>query len=99
MGDPVPGPNDIEHTHCGSPTTHFLSPGVPARILTCDPVSSAGAGGIGGPNLGLARIGDLVEGHPFGDDFHAPNPIVGPGSGLTSLSGGVPASIVGDVLQ
>lgn len=96
MGFPFVGPNDIEHTHCGSPTTHFVAPGVPARIITCDPVSQGGGAGLPGPGCGLSRVGDLVEAHLHEEDPIPPNPIVGPGSFLTTLSG-IPASKVGDV--
>lgn len=90
---------DIEHTHCGSPTSHLKADGSPARIITCDDITRGGGVGLPGPGCGLSRIGDLVEGHPHGDDFHPPNPIVGPGSFLTFLSNDRRSSIVGDVLS
>lgn len=98
MGLPIVGLADIEHTHCGSPTTHFVAPGIPARIITCDGISQGGGAGLPGPGCGLARVGDLVEAHPHGDDFHPINQITGPGSFLTTLSG-IQASKVGDSCQ
>ncbi len=56
--------------HCGSPTSHFKSPGVPARIITCDGLT------ITDPFGGIAACGDLVEPHPHGHDFHPANPII-----------------------
>lgn len=98
MGLPALSPADIEHTHCGSPTTHFVAPGVPARIVTCDPIAQGGGAGLPGPGCGLSRIGDYVEPHPHGDDFHPLNKITGPGSFLTFMSG-IRASQVGDVCE
>lgn len=57
-----------EIAHCGSPTTHFKG-GEPARIITCCGLSQTPCGP-------MARLGDLVEGHMFGDEYHPPNPIV-----------------------
>jgi hypothetical protein len=98
MGLPVVGPGDIEHTHCGSPTSHFKAPGVPARIITCDGITQGGGTGLPGPGCGLSRIGDLVEAHFHGVNFIPPNPIQGPGSFLTFMSA-IRASQVGDVCQ
>lgn len=63
-----------EIAHCGSPTSHPKGGG-PARIITCCGLSQTPCGG-------MARLGDLVKGHMFGDEYHPPNPII-EASGVT----------------
>lgn len=89
---PIPIPLDqIEIAHCGSPTSHLKPDMTPARIITCDGITQSEFGA-------LAAIGDLVEGHFHGPDWIDPNPIIGPTSAITFVTGRACAR-VGDRTQ
>lgn len=76
----------------GYTTTHFVAPGVGiVDPLSGSPTTKTPEG------FGLAIVGlTQITGHPFGNQFHAPNPIISPGSVVVKVDG-LPVAFIGDV--